>query len=274
MKNLRKYVSVVLFVFSCFVGFSGNVFAQEEVYGEIINVNKKYKIAFTDLSSMDLKKGDIVEIYQEGHFITHLEVAETSSAISKLIPSRRKGKFAMRMEFQDLQVGSQVVKIFTVEEKKRKVSEERKAEKSRLVQEVSEKNSGITLDVSISEEGSAMPDGVVSANRQQAFDQFQKLSGNYLTLTNNLAELLNEKKILDAEHEQLSLDFKLAKEKIKKLELQNSLLKHENQQLQDVQKKDKSQVEIKKLQKTIVHLKVKLKKIVELLERKKRSYEN
>ena len=242
----------------CF-GLPRPALSEEQIEGKIINVNKKYKIAFTDMSSPHLKVGDIIEVYQNGQVATHLEVSETSSAISKLISPKQTKKFPMRVKFQDLQIGNRVVKMRTIKEKKKA---------ARMSSDDESMFDGITPETDSSGHG------LISVqNRQQAFDQFQRLSENYLVLTNNLAELLNEKRILDEKYARLREQNILTKATVTELESHNALLTQENQKYAEQQKNDTNKQEIKKLQKIIVNLKEKLKRMVQLLERKKKPHE-
>ena len=79
---------------------SHSAHAQKIIMGEIINVNYRYMTAFSDLSRPYVQSGDIVEIYNDGVFVTYLKVSETSTAISKLIPIKRKGPYKTQIDFK------------------------------------------------------------------------------------------------------------------------------------------------------------------------------
>jgi hypothetical protein len=91
--------------------FSTGVHAQKIAHGEIINVNHTKAIAFTDLTNSKLSMGDIVEIYNNDHFVTYLQVIETQEALSRLAFVTRDGLNTKESVFKDITIGSVVIKV-------------------------------------------------------------------------------------------------------------------------------------------------------------------
>ncbi|MCD4780876.1 MAG: hypothetical protein K8S27_10070 [Candidatus Omnitrophica bacterium] len=107
MKKIFHFLTIITFITLS----DHYASAQKVIMGEIINVNYRYLTAFSDLSRPYVQPGDIVEIYSDGMFVTYLKVSETSTAISKLIPIKRKGPYKTQINFKKISIGFQVKKI-------------------------------------------------------------------------------------------------------------------------------------------------------------------
>jgi len=103
-----KSQTIAIIAVLCFSGIS---FAQERMEGEVFNVNAQHRIAFTDISSDSLKKGDIVEIFNNGNFVTYLEVYETSDIMSSLGFVQSKRLKTNESDFDRISIGSTVLKV-------------------------------------------------------------------------------------------------------------------------------------------------------------------
>lgn len=230
-------------------------FAQEKVTGEIINVNHQYKIAFTDISSDYLRKGDLVEIYADGNFVSYLEVSEASGAISKLIPATQPGK-SKGVDFSKIAVGNKVVKILPSD-----------------VSVVSD-----VLDVPDVSPPSAVTSWPVPTAIPPGISQpeVKSLSENYAKLSDTITGVMKEKDRLQGEYHRSRQELEIALGKIKDLESQNVSLTKEVQELRkevDKRRGDKSKERIKELQDTIAALKNKLKRMAELMDKNIKAYE-
>ncbi len=242
----KKYSVIwVLFLLSS----AWYAFAQEKVTGEIINVNHQYKIAFTDISSDYLHKGDLVEIYADENFVSYLEVSEASSAISKLIPPTQPGK-SKGMDFSKIAVGNKVVKI--------------------LPSDVTD-----VADVAPPPAVTPLP---VSAPLTHVISgpEVKSLSENYAKLSDTITGVMKEKDSLQGEYHRSRQELEIALKKVKELEAQNAVCAREIEQLRkevDKRRGDKNKERIKELQDTIAALKDKLKHMAELMDKNIKAYE-
>lgn len=76
--------------------------------GEIINVNYRYKVAFTDLTRQSISQGDYVEVLNQNEVVLQLKVLEASDVLSKL---GVLDPTAENVDFQNIRVGQSVRKI-------------------------------------------------------------------------------------------------------------------------------------------------------------------
>ncbi len=83
------------------------VFAQQKK-GEIININYKYKIAFTDLTEGDVRAGDKVSIVLPEGRQVYLEVVESYPVMAKLTFSTDPGSRISEDDFAKISVGAVV----------------------------------------------------------------------------------------------------------------------------------------------------------------------
>lgn len=109
---IKKIIPTLFFIVYVFI--TSTVFAQP--IGEIINVNYKHRIAFTDLSNQTLQKNDIVEIYKNGQLFTYLRVLSTSPVISQLVPISG-GDYETTINFTDINIGNNVIALKKIESK-------------------------------------------------------------------------------------------------------------------------------------------------------------
>lgn len=249
---LKRSIAILV---SSFLGLGGYAFAQEKVAGEIININHQYKIAFTDISSDYLRKGDLVEIYADQNFVSYLEVAETSSAISKLIPPTQPGK-SKGIDFSKIAVGNKVVKILPSD-----------------ISVVSD-----VPDVSDVSPPSAATSWPVPTTVSHAISgpEVKSLSENYAKLSDTITGVMKEKDSLQNEYHRSRQELEIALRKVKDLEAQNAAFVKEIEQLRkevDKRRGDKSKERIKELQDTIVALKSKLRRMAELMDKNIKAYE-
>ena len=116
---------VIFFLFS-FVFLPLSLHAQntDPSSGEIININQKYQVAFTDLGGQSLKKGDIVKVFLNSKEFIYLQVLEASSILSKLGPVLSENFKTNLKDFQRLAVGNAVEKVKPVSEEIKEKPEE------------------------------------------------------------------------------------------------------------------------------------------------------
>ncbi|MBU0469827.1 MAG: hypothetical protein KKD07_04670 [Candidatus Omnitrophica bacterium] len=247
MKNPFKIKSFVFLFTAVFLLIASKAsYANDQISGEIININYKYKIAFTDLSNLHLQNRDIVEITKDGNHITYLEVLESSGAISKLVPYKRKREFFTGEDFQKVKIGNEVTKVSSADD--------------RFDTSFIDSADNIDDDQVNSEDTVSENIGIKTplTNREGTLnDQFKKLSENYVALSNQLAELINEKNTVAA--------------KYKILEQQLEIVNQENQSLLETNKSCSSNQcneEIRKYKTALAELEKKFIKIEKLIEGK------
>jgi hypothetical protein len=229
-----------------FLGLAWHAFAQEKVTGEIININHQYKIAFTDISSDYLRKGDLVEIYADGNFVSYLEVSEASGAISKLIPPTQPGK-SKGADFSKIAVGNRVIKILPSD------------------------GSDIFSPPVVPSRPASVPE-----SHGISGPEVKSLSENYAKLSDTITGVMKEKDSLQNEYHRSRQELEIALGRVKELEAQNASFAKEIEQLRkeaDKRRTDKSRERIKALQETIAALKSKLKRMAELMDKNIKAYE-
>jgi len=236
----------------------------KEINGEIINVNYKYKIAFTDLTDEQLKKGDIVGIYRDGVLIAYMEVITPGSVISKLSWKERLGKYKNSVDFNKVNIGDIVVKL---------------QDKSILYKHVNSDS-----EVNLSESERVKPTQIISDNlygndkgkyregiceeNKELDKQFKQLSANYATLSETLKELMNENKELDAENKELRQRLQEKEGNIKILKEQNLTCKNELTHIRSLLvncNQNQNSQKIKELKEILLKLRQKIKYLEKLL---------
>ena len=238
-----------------FVSFKG--YAEPMASGEIINVNYKYQIAFTDLSSRYLKVGDTVAVYDKNTLITHLKVSEASGAIAKLVPIRVNGPYQTKINFKTLKVG------YTV----KKVAREVKGATGSKSDSVWPRQTRVTGPEAVASdkgEGSSM-----SLEKDGDSDRLRRLSEKYILLSDNLAAVMTEKRALEKRYADLEQKYQVLQETVRGLEAKIALLEEENQDLKNNTYRRqalKAKKEVKELKQTVTVLRTKLRHMVQLIE--------
>jgi len=92
-------IKIKVILFLCLWAFSRPAFSDQTITGEIININYDYKVAFTDISQVYLRPGDIVEVVHNGQLTTYLQVLETTSVVSKLGPVANTSLSGLKTDF-------------------------------------------------------------------------------------------------------------------------------------------------------------------------------
>ena len=280
MKILRLFAYAILFLFSVSV-VSAN--ESQEFIGEIINVNQEYEIAFTDLSSYHLKINDIVGIYRGNEVLTYLQVAESSSAISKLIPVNKDNeKFSTDIDFKDLYIGDQVHKVTELQEPLPIVNKvyvnlaeelpvEPSLKEDKVIEKVEEKVVVQENIEPIKVEEQVPTQVEMPTNKQPLMDsnvdtQFKKLSDNYVQLSNSLNQIISEKRKVEQKLSESNIELEEANKQIQLLETENSKLLRQIQTINIDQANNEKDRQIKELQQTIVQLKKKFEKMQKLIK--------
>ena len=241
MHNFRLHISIFVLILSL---FSSWAFAMGNVSGEIININQQYKIAFTDLSSPELRVGDIVEVSDRGQFITYLKVSEASNVISKLVAITQKGEYQTKVDFKDIKVGNSLKKIIN---------------NSNFQKVEADKSINLSAD----------SQKLLNNTTQKSSEEIQKLSDNYAVLFNNLVELTDEKKSLEIKYKELEMKIKKDRKSLQEIEIKKAMVEEENKALKASLKKMQNKgghKQIKSLKKTVGTLKKKLERMAQLIE--------
>lgn len=84
-------------------------FAQQQIVGEVININYQFKTVFTDLTSKEIKAGQIVEVRKNGQTVSFLKVIEAYDIMSKLAPIQEKSLSATDEDFRQISIGDKVL---------------------------------------------------------------------------------------------------------------------------------------------------------------------
>ncbi len=240
-KNRWLLTVGIFFGLSLFSPMNG--YAQKKVLGEIININYKFRIAFTDLSSFQLSVGEIVEVYQDGKLITDLKVSEVSSAISKLVPQDDQGSSTNYSDFKLIKVGDKISK---------KISS----------------NAEIVSQQLKEVESTMFPSSDVS--KTSCDEECEIVKEKYGVLSVSIAEMVNEKRLVEAEVAQLEERFADAQNRIEEV---NKKLKDQDEELQKFRYFDRTQGgkkekhKVKSLENMVYKLKQKLEYMTQLIER-------
>jgi len=223
-----------------------------------------------------LKEGDIVQVHKRGKFITYLEVAEASGAISKLVAVKAKEKYATKVSFNEIKLGSSVKKVNQADEvifEDKMVQEEtgfnrdERQNNKKILKEDMEGRNIPSSNLLI--ESLAVKKKEEQKKQEDQDVQIKKLSENYVVLSNNLAELVEEKKAVEFKYAQLEKEVENLRKNLRKAEIQNSMLGEENKELklslQELQE-DESEKKVKELKRTISILKKKLENMAQIIE--------
>jgi hypothetical protein len=110
MISFKKIMQLMGFAFVVLLSFIGEpAFAKDN--GQIININRNFQIAFTDLGSRVLKPGDLVKVYLSADEFVYLQVLESSVILSKLGASKVEGFQTNLTDFQRMAIGNAVSKV-------------------------------------------------------------------------------------------------------------------------------------------------------------------
>jgi hypothetical protein len=108
MPGKLRGLLVLLFLLLLSVSFSTPVRAEVKS-GEIININYKYKVAFTDLTQSDLQTGDRVAVKDTEGKTVYLVAAEVYPVMVKLSVPAEQGYTLSDEQFAKIVVGSPVI---------------------------------------------------------------------------------------------------------------------------------------------------------------------
>ncbi|VAX34869.1 hypothetical protein MNBD_UNCLBAC01-1539 [hydrothermal vent metagenome] len=272
----RNFFTFFLFTVF-FIPITLRISCAETISGEIINVNYKYNIAFTDLSSHYLSVGDIVEVRKGRIFVTYLEVSEASGAISKLISVKGSGKYETKVDFKIIKIGNQIVKILSAEE----VSNITSPLSLPVEIQTTQQKKNILECPKVAE----CPSCPVSPKCLDCFplkealaeyeDKLKQVSDENILLVNRSAALEKQKIELKSVQEkklrQLQKEYQRSLNAVREVEIYSSTLEAENKNLKKEFKKvkvDDSKNKIKSLEKKISVLQKKLKYMINFIEGK------
>ncbi len=251
---LFAFCSVVLVV----IFFSPLKPFAKEINGEIINVNYKYKIAFTDLTDEQLKKGDIVGIYRDRVLVAYMEVIAPGSVISKLSWRERVGRYKNSVDFSKVNIGDSVIKLQDESVLYKHVNSDSEVNPSeskpiKPTQIISDNLYG-------NESHKYMGEGACEGNKELD-KQFKQLSANYAVLSRTLKELMNENKELLQRLQEKEDNIKILKEQ--NLTCKNELTRIRSLLVDCNQNQDSQK--IKELKKILLKLRQKIKYLEKLL---------
>lgn len=106
---VHKIFIRIFLLFLMIVGGSPGIAAEKR--GEILNVNFQLNVAFTDLASPDLNKGEQVEVVINDRSSVCLDVLEVSNNISKLIPGSCPQWPESKKNFNKIKIGDVVLQL-------------------------------------------------------------------------------------------------------------------------------------------------------------------
>jgi hypothetical protein len=252
-----------LFLLSlCFFTLFGSdslcgVFAQEQVSGEIINLNYKYRIAFTDLNNYHIQAEDVVAVYRQERLLAYLKVVESSSAVSKLKPLPTTQKYSSPAKFKDILIGDRVEKVLVNPGKTDDLSATDSKNKIRPQEEEDAFNMGDTAS-----------DGQLSAQDEDGsiLDKYNRLLEKHTQIVKSLITIKAEKKLLESNNELLSNEVELAAEEIKQLKMEILNLKGQIKRLQENTEAQECEKRLTEAFRTIDALKKKLNNVKKYIE--------
>lgn len=259
---MKKIILLIFFAF-LLMQFSRipPVSAKEEVIGEIININYKYKIAFTDLNNYHLQPGDIVEIYKDNQFLTYLEVSESSSAISKLISLKDKGEYDTGVKFSDIRIGYKVLKVhedkFTTPQRVQALE----AIKTESGKHVGAATSSDQIQTVVVEDSGDTKEAITK--------KYNMLLEKHTDIVKSLITIKAEKQLLKSNNELLTNEIMSSGEEIKNLKMKMVKLESELAHLKQKINEDTCQIQLEQSFNTVNTLKDKLQKIQKYIEGKK-----
>jgi hypothetical protein len=106
LKHISKLTACILF----FLFFFPHLLLANDK-GQIININRNFQIAFTDLGNKSLKHGDIVKVYLDSDGFVYMQVLESSAILTKLGISKVEGFQTSFKDFQRIAIGNTVAKV-------------------------------------------------------------------------------------------------------------------------------------------------------------------
>lgn len=277
-------------LFFVFLFVSAVAFAQQKK-GEIINVNYKYKTAFTDLTEADVKAGDRVQVRLSDGRMVNLEVMESYPVMAKLVvPASEPGSISDE-EFSKISVGAPAlikdkakaavadepsVPAISAGSKTPVMPEDVKPVNVFPVQVAGTKvlpsdDAGSALTFPSNTQG-AQP-AAVSADERVA-----RLTQNTVRLSEHIAHLLTEKIGLDQSIKAKDTALTAANKKIEELSAANQALDAQNKSLQaEVSRLRLQSGDLKKekadLEQKLVELKKKLARMVDIVNKNVKAYE-
>jgi len=238
-------------------------FSQSKSSGEIINVNHQLRIAFTDLGDRMLNPGDVVKIYNNGNFIAHLKVVETSEVVSKLAIIDEGQYQATFGDFTSINIGDMVTKISQGEEAAFKETEVIKPRDSVLREDdinLSNKLNDLMQEKKIQDERIAQMNSEltrVTNELIQIKDELVKKSGELNLSKSELIDKKNELDKISKEADILRKDNQALNEKINKMSPDLFIA---------AQEKEEYERKVNILERKLLLLKEKLEKMEKLME--------
>ena len=254
---MKKHITLQLkyfFICAIILIFQTFAHAQQNIKGEIININYKYQIAFTDIGSAYLTAGDIVEVRMMNGSIISLKVAEATDVLSRLTLNVTSDQDPAANLFDKINVGDTVVKVW-----KEPVTGHRKGS---VVLDEPKYSASIPSAVKLPSNESKMAE--VEKQSLSKYDQlkikYQEVNTQLWELNQHVSYLNIELAKKNARFIQLEKDNKAAKKSLSDSYLNVEKLKRKNQ----------SQVKkINNLKKIIKQLKGKFLAISKLLKKRR-----
>ena len=288
--------SCVFFLVLFFVPAS--VFAQQKK-GEIINVNYKYKIAFTDLTEGDIQPGSKVRVALSDGREVALQVLEAYPVMAKLTSPVDPAGTVSDEDFAKISVGAAVfafsqgkplvhvkpvVQIKPVEVLMKQVPSSRVLAVSERSEEVRAENKPLIVKKPVVD--TAMPVTPVNVesppdpgSREVAIsEKVEKLTANTINLSEHIARLLTDKGSLELVLKEKEAAFVDVKKKADEMTAANAALDAQVKALQAEVNRLKvanadGQKSISDLEQKLSELKKKLARMVDIVNKNIKSYE-
>jgi len=254
-KKLTKFLFFAL-LFLHIVPFKS--IAKDEIPGEIININYKYKIAFTDLGNSHLHPGDILKVRKGNAVIGYLEVSESSTAISRLIPIKNHKEYNTEVIFNKITIGDTVIKI-TAGEKQKKLHASKGSHRHSMTSKNKMKNAESQTKKNTIQQQQPIEN---ISNMTKYYDLLEKHNEIIKTLINEKSK----KRLLQAQNGLLNNEIISAKEKIKNLKLENSKLKNKVNQIKSSQQNASCQIKLNEAETTLKKITNKLNTLKKHIE--------
>ncbi|MBF0483496.1 MAG: hypothetical protein HQL25_02205 [Candidatus Omnitrophica bacterium] len=252
----------------------------ETISGEIINVNSKFKIAFSDLGSAYLKEGDIVQLYKNGQMIGNLKVLDSTSAISKLGPVDNDPTLVTITDFSNIAIGDTVKKNDTnpipkeptqVSLKSAPLQQANPIKPIENIDHTPEKNLTIINTETPNSDNPPVSEGNTPTELKNFDNYFKKYSENYNQITKTLNELIADKRKLQDQWTEMNAKLSEYEKQNKNLQNENDELRTKNTLLSQKTAPEncaQENQEILHLKENIETLKNKLRNLVAIVERK------
>ncbi len=265
---------------------------------EIININHKYRIAFTDLTEKDVKPGDVVYVMTPEGGQAQMTVLETFPVMAKLTAAEGAGASA-EAQFASISVGSQVVTMnkgsagLTPRPAVVPVKKERPVAAAKTeIQPVNIESyspgqalpqvvAPVAVPVVVSEAAvlPQAPPQPAGSDRVTLLEQrLDQMMANNVKLAGNITQLLAEKNTAQALADEKVAEAVAARKRTNELSALNADLTARLQALGATvtsleQEKVSRQKEIDGLNVKLAELKKKLAKLVDIINTNMRSYE-